>query len=48
MRAHFWEAVVTQDLTDQQAMLAALVRLIDLREAHLQPEQSLGLPRPGP
>ena len=38
MQAHFWEAVATQDLTDQQAMLAALVRLIDLQESHLQPE----------
>ena len=47
MQAHFWEAVASQDLTDQQATLAALVRLIGPRESHLQPERSLGLPWPG-
>lgn len=40
MQAHFWEAVATQDLADQQATLTALVRLIGPRESHLQPEQS--------
>lgn len=48
MQAHFWEAVATQDLADQQATLAALVRLIGPRESHLQPEESLGLPWLGP
>lgn len=37
MQAHFWDAAATQDLVDQQSTLVALVRLIGLRESHLQP-----------